>query len=382
MFSVIDPEMIRNIEFYKGGFTSEYAGRVSSVMRLITKDGNKNKLSGKASLSTLTGKALIEGPIPDGSFILTGRRSYNTSVLKKFLNNNNIPIDFWDASFKLDYANDKVFEDGRLSLHGFISGDVLDNDSEFEADFKWKNKLLGFKWLQLSDSPLFFEIGFSFSEFEGEVNPNFSRSRYMRNVLRDYTLQMDFKYVYETKDELDIGLKIQEVENQLLLSSLNSDIKDIAGPKGTNISVYVKYKFLRYDDFGVDIGSRLNLTRISVGDAGTYWAEPRISMTYRIFPFLALKAAAGTYLQELTTLSDEDDLISIFEPWFVTPIYLDPARAIHLVTGLDAALSEHVSFELEGYYKKIIDFPSLNDRKFFPNDPDLVAGRTKPHGNV
>src|SRR5690606_13672240 len=82
IFSVIDPDMINSVEFYKGSFTSEFGGRVSSVLNVISKDGNKNRFSGKASASFLTAKGLIEGPIPNGSFILTGRKSTSNEILK------------------------------------------------------------------------------------------------------------------------------------------------------------------------------------------------------------------------------------------------------------------------------------------------------------
>ncbi len=85
LFSVIDPDMINNIEFYKGGFAANFGGRLSSVLKISTNDGNKNKFGAKASSSFLTGKLLLEGPIPNGSFILTGRKSYSSSILKKIL---------------------------------------------------------------------------------------------------------------------------------------------------------------------------------------------------------------------------------------------------------------------------------------------------------
>lgn len=59
LFSVIDPDMINSIEFYKGGFTSQYSGRVSSVMDVVSKDGNKNRLGFKGGLSFLTAKGLL-----------------------------------------------------------------------------------------------------------------------------------------------------------------------------------------------------------------------------------------------------------------------------------------------------------------------------------
>ncbi len=84
LFSVIDPDVISVAEFYKSGFPVEYRGRLSSLLKIITKDGNKNEFGGIASGSFLSGKALVEGPIPDGSFILTGRKSYSNKILKNF----------------------------------------------------------------------------------------------------------------------------------------------------------------------------------------------------------------------------------------------------------------------------------------------------------
>ncbi len=126
LFSVIDPDMINSIEFYKGGFTSEYSGRVSSVMDVISKDGNKNRIGFKGGLSFLTAKGLLEGPIPNGSFMITGRMSYNNEVLKNFFNEETIPIDFYDLSFKLNYSSEDIFENAKFAVFGFLSNDNVD----------------------------------------------------------------------------------------------------------------------------------------------------------------------------------------------------------------------------------------------------------------
>ena len=380
MFSAIDPEMINNIEFYKGGFTSEYSGRLSSVMRLITKDGNKNKLAGKASGSLLTAKGVIEGPLPSGSFIMTGRKSYNTDILKKFLNDKNVPVNFYDVSLKLNYANNNFLHEGKFSLFGFASQDNLNNNNPLEADFKWANRLLGFKWFQLSDSPLFYEVSFSVSNFEAETIPNLSSVKAKKNELTDLTLKMDFTYVYDNKNELDVGIKIKEVSSELILENTRGNLKDISGPKGANISAFAKYKILANENVGIDIGSRINLTRIATGRAGEFLLEPRISTTFRLLPTIALKFAWGVYNQELITLSDEDELISIFEPWFITPSYLDPSQAIHYVAGLEFDLTKNLSIDLEAYFKNLENFSALNDEKYFETDPDLVNGSGESKG--
>lgn len=378
MFSAVDPEMINNIEFYKGGYTAEYSGALASIMKLNTKSGNMNNISGTAQASLLTGKALLEGPVFNGSFVLTGRKSYNTDVLKKFTNNKNVPINFYDVSLNLSFP--EIFPNGNVKIFGFLSSDIIYNNNMQQADFKWGNKLLGIKWFQLSDSPLFFEINTYFSRFEGEVISNLSSISPSKNSLTDITMDMNFKYVYDSKNELDVGLKIQEVTSELIIENASGSSKDISGPKGTNIDAYGKYKFLSNKNIGIDLGVRLNLTRLATGDAGKYFIEPRFSTTFRIFSELALKGSWGIYSQELVTLSDEDELINIFEPWFIIPSYLPAAQAIHYGLAIDYKLSEKFSFELGGFYKSLISFPALNDYKFYDTDHDLVEAKGRSYG--
>lgn len=380
MFSAIDPELINNIEFHKGGFSAEYGGRISSVLNLITKDGNKNQFSGKASFSQLTGKALVEGPIPYGSFILTGRKSYSSEVLKKFLNDQNAPVEFYDVSFKLNYSNPEFMPISKFTVTGFLSNDKLDNDSPTQEDFEWSNNLFGFKWFQaVDDSPLFLDIGVSLSNFTGKVSPNESQSKEKNNELSDVSVDMNFTYVFDSKDELGLGLKIKEIRTDLFLEN-NFGAKSDIGSSGTIFSLFAKYKFLSTENFGVDIGTRINPIHLTKSATGNHFLEPRLSVTYRPFPALAIKAAVGKYIQELTTLSDETEIISLFEPWIITPDYLEPAVSNHYMAGLEFNFTENISFETEAYYKIAHNIPTLNDKKFYSADPDLVAGSQESYG--
>jgi len=379
MFSAIDPEMLNNVEFYKGGFTAEYGGRVSSVLSLITKDGNKYNYSAKVSLSQLTMKGLFEGPLPHGSFIITGRKSYSDEILKKFLNDQNAPLDFYDFSFKLNYSDPDFAPISKFTLHGFISHDELNHNDPYLEDFRWENKVLGFKWFNAPNSPLFIELNLTYSSFEGEVMPNLSETKPKYNEVEDITLRTDFTYVFDSKDEIGIGVKLMDLQTKLLIANSSGIISDI-GSNGTHLSLYGKYKFLRFDNFGIDVGSRFNVIRLAAGGGGKYNLEPRVSMTYRFFPTMALKAAIGIYQQDLTTLSDESEMISLFEPWLITPSYLDPARAVHYTVGLETDITSNWSFDIEAYYKIVDDLPTINNEKYLSSDPDLISGTGTSYG--
>lgn len=378
LFSVIDPDMINNVEFYKGGFTADLGGRLSSVMKVMTKDGNKNRISGKATASYLTGKILLEGPIPDGSFIFTGRKSYSNQILKKFLNEQTVPIDFYDFSFKANYSSPDFVEGGKFSTNGFFSGDNILHDDPTVEDFKWTNNLFGFKWFQVGDSPLFYELSASISNFKGEILPKYSDVRQMYNKVEDMSLNMDFTYMFDTKDEIGVGFHIKHIKTDLFLENAKG-IPVNLGSAAANITLYTKYKFLQWENLGLDVGVRTNLTTLS-NNKRSKSLEPRINFTFRLIPEIAIKGAWGIYQQELITVSDENEVINLFEPWIISPSYLIPESANHYILGLELMPWNFFSLTIEGYYKLIDNLVLLNEEKVLPSEPDFVSGKGESYG--
>ena len=379
MFSVIDPDMINNVEFYKGGFTSEFSGRLSSVLRLITKDGNSKSYSAKVGASLVTAKALVEGPIPNGSFIITGRKSYSDEVLKKFIDKD-IPIDFYDLSFKVNYSNDDFMQNAKFTVHGFLSGDKVENNNPKIEDFNWSNTIIGVNYFQFAEeSPLFAELNFVFSEAKGEVIPNLSGSRKRENKITDASASADIHYIYNSKDELIAGLKVQEVNTVLKISKSLDDYSDI-GDQGTSFSAYVRYRFLRHPQLGIDLGLRANLTRLAGGGSDNKFLEPRINATYAIQEDFSVKAAWGLYLQDLVTVTDENEVISLFDPWTIIPAYLEPSYAQHYVAGFEYLPIPTVKIEIESYYKELSNVPAINEQRYFPMQRMLVDGSGKSYG--
>ncbi len=378
IFSAIDPDMISSMEFYKGGFPAEYTHRLSSVLKVVTKDGNKNSFGGKAAMSLLTAKLLLEGPIPSGSFIISGRKNYSDIVLKKFRNNNSIPADFYDLFAKVNYSDPEFMQDAKFSVSMFKSGDKIVNDNLKREDFRWDNSTFDFNYFQVSDSPLFYQVDLSFSTFTGERIPNLSGAKGLKNELTDMTMRIDFSYVYDSKDELAGGFKITEAHTNLTLENFRGQSTS-TNTKGVNVSAYLKYKILRSSIFGADIGGRAHATRFAGGGSSVF-LEPRTSFTLRPIPEIALKGSWGIFMQDLVTVSDENEVVSIFEPWIITPLYLQPSSAIHYIGGLEILPAPNLSINIESYYKIMHNLAIVNDQKFFESDPDLISGSGRSYG--
>ena len=238
IFSVIDPDIINSIEFYRGGFGARYDGRLSSVMDIITKDGNRNNFGVTAAISQLTVKTALEGPIPNGSFIVSGRKSYSNAILKKFTNNKNVPIDFYDASFKVNYSNPEFLPISKFTFFGFISKDIIDYNDKLHANYDWSNSNLGFNWFTATqNSPLFAELTLYYSKFSGGEVPISTNNRYIKNEVDDITFKTDFNYVLSDRNEYYGGVKINYIKTKLFLSNTNGEIKNV-GSEGTMFSGY------------------------------------------------------------------------------------------------------------------------------------------------
>ena len=86
-FSVFNGDAIKSVEAFKGGFPARFGGRLSSVIKIDMKDGNKERLSGKFNIGLISSSVLLEGPINKGktSFIVSGRRTYADVLARPFI---------------------------------------------------------------------------------------------------------------------------------------------------------------------------------------------------------------------------------------------------------------------------------------------------------
>lgn len=129
LFSVFDVDILKNVDVYTGGFNAEYGGRISSVMDITTRDGNKNRFGGKVDVSTFGAKALFEGPIAkaktednaSASLILSVKGSYleqSSKLLYTYVNENGLPYDYLDIYGKISI---NAPNGSKVNLYGLIS---------------------------------------------------------------------------------------------------------------------------------------------------------------------------------------------------------------------------------------------------------------------
>ncbi|MBM3315367.1 hypothetical protein FJY71_05955, partial [candidate division WOR-3 bacterium] len=148
LFSTFNLDAVNSAELHTGAFPAQFGGGVSSVLDVEMREGNTERYSGKWDLGLLTTKAVFEGPLPKGSFLVAGRRTYIDAItwtIGRLTRHPeyHLPYYFYDLQAKANYD---ISDRDRLTLSGFIGDDIIDiGDSLEEVDFRWGNYTLAAK---------------------------------------------------------------------------------------------------------------------------------------------------------------------------------------------------------------------------------------------
>ncbi|MBT5354862.1 MAG: TonB-dependent receptor, partial [Flavobacteriales bacterium] len=152
LFSVFDADIIKTTDVYTGGFSAEYGGRVSSIMDIKTKDGNKKRLQGKLSSNTFGSKLLVEGPLKKGggtTFLFSGKTSYLDET-SEALYNFSMPYSYTDLYGKITFnANNG----SKANVYGFNFQDQVNYQGI--SDLQWSSNGLGSEFILIpGNSPV------------------------------------------------------------------------------------------------------------------------------------------------------------------------------------------------------------------------------------
>lgn len=178
LFSVFDADIIRNADVYSGGFGAEYGGRISSIMDITTRDGNKKRIAGKIAVSPFGAKTLVEGPLikykeggrSTASFILSAKTSYlptTSKLLYSYIDKDGLPFSFNDYYGKVSFnANNG----SKINLFGFNFNDKVSYQSL--QDMNWDAYGGGGNFLLVpQNSPILVNGNFSYSDYKIKLQP-------------------------------------------------------------------------------------------------------------------------------------------------------------------------------------------------------------------
>lgn len=202
-FSVFNGEAIKNVEIIKGGIPAEYGGRLSSVIAISSREGNKDSVKASGGIGLLSSRISIEGPLAKGksSFIVSGRRTY-VDELAKLLAKDSIGNNgyyFYDVNAK---ANIYINENNSINFTFYKGSDKFTYVNKENAgneklfNVVWGNTIAGINWKQQIHSSLKQELSVVYNGFDLDSKINFGASGFIfSSGLKDYQLKNDWTYV-------------------------------------------------------------------------------------------------------------------------------------------------------------------------------------------
>ena len=200
LFSVFNPDAIKDLKLYKGGIPARYGGRLSSVLDIYQKEGNKNDFHMNGGIGLISSRILAEGPIVKGkgSFVVAGRASY-AHLFLKLVDNPNLAY-FYDLNTKLSYS---LNEKNNIYLSGYFGRDVFQLNDSFVNTYG--NTVINFRWNHLFSEKLFSNLSLIYSDYYYGLNLDLIGFNWDSGI-KNYNIKYDFKHYLSDKLKLTYGI--------------------------------------------------------------------------------------------------------------------------------------------------------------------------------
>lgn len=377
LFSVFETDVMRNADVYTGGFPAEYADRMSAVMDITTRDGNKKRYSGKVSASTFASKLLFEGPIRkqreegggSSSFLFTYKNSYldrSSKAIYSYINEDGLPFAFEDFYGKVSLNGENG---SKLNLFGF---DFKDNATfRGVTDVNWRSNGFGSNFILVpKGSNTLIDGVFAFSQYK--INQKEANENPRSSLVNGFNFGFNFTS-FINKDELKIGMEVLGFRTELRTNSVTGvGYEQIENT--TEFGAYMRYRVSR-EKFVIEPGLRLQY----FASLSEFSPEPRLGIKINATDFLRFKMAGGFYAQNLISSISDRDVVNLFYGFLSGPESL-PAefngrevtsrlqKARDIVVGAEVDILKNLSVNTEVFYKKFVQLSNINRDKIYPDN--------------
>lgn len=388
-FSVFDTDIIRSADIYTGGFSAKYGGRISSIMDISTKDGNKKELDGRIAVNPFGAKLMLNGPIKklgesgsSISYVFSGKTSYleqTSKTLYSYVDTAGLPFNYTDLYGKISVngANGSKF-----NVFGFNFRDKVKWQSL--SDLNWNSWGAGTNYVIVpGNSPVLIGGKFNVSQYEitmASQDPITGEAAAPKSSkINGFNLGFDFKYFIKD-DEIKYGIDIVGFTTDF--SFYNSVNRKITQQENTTqLAGFLDYKIVR-GRMVINPSFRAQY----YASLTTFSPEPRLGMKYNVTENFRLKAAGGLYSQNLISANSDRDVVNLFYGFLAGPDNLPSTitdqdgnvrdrkhslqKATHAILGGEYDLGKNVTINIEGYYKWFNQLTNINRNKIYDDTPD------------
>ena len=389
-FSAFNPDLLNNVELYKSGIPAEYGGRISSVLDVTTREGNKKQWAGSGGISPITGRFALEGPIIKDkcSFLLGGRSTYSDWLLRQIPSNalKNSEASFYDLNLNISH---EINNKNSIYLSGYLSRDRFKLQSD--TAYSYSNQALSAKWRHIFSNRLFAVFSGNFSGYNYTISSanNPVNAFDLSYSIKQVQGKVDFNYFMNAKHTINFGASIIRYQlapgtltpgrdESLIIPDALQEEQAIESAVyigdnfeiNPNLSLYagLRYSFFQnngpHDLFIYQPGSPKDVT--SIVDTVSYTSgqnlsraggpEVRVSVRYRLATNASIKVSYNRTRQYIQMLSNTT-AIAPTDIWKLSDPYIKPLIGDQISAGFYHN-SKRTSFEtsVEAYYKVMKNF--------------------------
>ena len=378
LFSVFDADIIKTTDVYTGGFSAEYGGRVSSIMDIKTKEGNKKKVQGKMSSNTFGSKLLLEGPFSkngNSSFLFSGKTSYLDKT-SNLIYNFPMPYSYTDLYGKLTF---RANNGSKANFFGFNFQDQVNYQGV--SDLQWTSNGIGSDFLLIpGNSPVLIEGNFAYSEYYISLQEGDSPLR--ESSISGGNMGFDLTS-FQTNGKTKYGFDVYSFSTKYkTYNSANSKIE--LNENTSEFSAYVNYQY-NADKIILEPGFRIQ--KYTLG----FSPEPRLGIKYLATDVLRLKLATGLYSQNIISTVSDRDVVNLFYGFLSSPANLPLDEngeeykgqiqlARHFILGGEYDINLKMDLQIEGYIKDFTQLTNINRSMTSNYDNEYVVERGLARG--
>ncbi|MGV3541126.1 MAG: TonB-dependent receptor [Rufibacter sp.] len=389
-FSAFNPDIVKAVELHKSNIPARYGGRLSSVLEVTTREGNKKKFSGSGGIGLLTSRLTLEGPLKKdkSSFMVAGRTTYSNWVLDQLPEETfgKSAASFYDLNAQVNHefnSKNTLYVSGYLSQDEFKLGtDSLYNFGNRNASVKWKHIFHNQMYGVLTGA--YSHYGYGITSEGNAVNASD-----LAFEMSQANVQADFNYFLNSKHTLDFGastILYDVMPGSLKPVGAESLIKEdvLQREKALESAIYISDQFDISPRFSVYVGLRYsmfnalgprdvitylhNATKsegtmvdtVSYGSGraiATYHGpEYRLSARFSLTENSSLKATYIRMRQYIHMLSNTASM-SPTDTWELSGANIRPQEGDQVALGYYRNFRNNtIEFSIEGYYKRMEDF--------------------------
>jgi len=365
-FSIFQPEAIKTAELLKGDVPAKYGGRLSSVLNILLREGNKEQLHVVGGISFVTARAMVEGPLfreQDGSFLLAARRTYVDPLLSLVTSSTSgsdiSNFSFYDLTLK---ANATLSASHRLYLSGYFGGDdFVIKDPPNELEQVWGNYAFALRLNSLWKGNFFTNITLAYSEYRNK----YRERSYLDNAdkepgVSDIMAKIDLDIGLFSRSHLTTGLSITHHAFRVFASFRDPENSRPVFLESYEGSGYVSMETQVSDEIKAIAGLRLG--GFSSGEHLV--GEPRLTFLAQFSSETSWKLSYNHHHQFIHSLSSFS-LMSPGEFYYPSTNYLKPERSKQITIGVQTVchnvfmVDEIFQISCEAYYKDMQSLPQL-----------------------